>query len=163
MSEAVQGKDRILMFRVKGDKKAATKLSFQTEHTWKYERKAESTKTKDGAVVSDGGLEVTLEIKGISSRDELNITLANSVIQGQELEIWDIDLAGKKNSNGQYPAKYAIGKLSSWEVPANVEELSELSTEAFITGCPVDGYATLSNEQVQAIQYVFADTIAITD
>lgn len=163
MSEAVYGKDRILMFRVEGDKNAATKLSFQTEHTWKYERKTETTKTKDGAVVSDGGLEVTLEIKGISSRDELNVMLANSVIKGQRLEIWDIDLAGQKNSEGKFPAKYAIGQLSSWEVPANVEELSEISTEASITGRPVDGHATLSAEQVEAIQYVFKDTLAITD
>lgn len=161
MTEAINGKDRILMFRVKGDRKAAAKLSLQTEHTWKYERKTESTKTKDGAVVSDGGLEVTLEIKGISSRDELNVMLANSVIQGQQIEIWDIDLAGQKQGK-KYPAKYAIGQLSSWEVPANVEELSEISTEASIIGVPVDGYATLTDEQAAAVQYVFADTAAIS-
>lgn len=160
MSEAVQGKDRILMFRVKGDKKAATKLSFQTEHKWKYERKTDSTKTKDGAVVSDGGLEVTLEIKGISSRDDLNITLANSVIKGQKLEIWDIDLAGEKQGD-KYPAIYAIGQLSSWEVPSNVEDLSEISTEASIIGIPKEGFATLTSEQEEAIQYVFADTVEI--
>ena len=43
--EPQKGKDRILMFRKKGDKTAAAKLALQTEHKWEYERKTDSTKT----------------------------------------------------------------------------------------------------------------------
>ena len=155
------GKDKILMFRKLGDKTAAGKLALQTEHTWKYERKNDIKKTKDGAVSSDGGLEVKLSIEAVSSRDELNKMLKKSVVEGFKLEVWEIDLAGAKVGN-KYPALYAQGSLSSWEVPSNVEDLETISTEMTIDGKPAEGQATLTAEQEAAIQYAFADTTAIT-
>lgn len=159
--EPQKGKDRILMFRKKGDKIAAAKLALQTEHKWEYERKTDSTKTKDGAISAAGGLEVTLSIEAVASRDELNNMLKNSVIEGYELEVWDIDLKGEKQG-AKYPALYAIGKLSKWEVPANVEDLITLQTEMAIDGKPVPGYATLTAEQEAEVLYAFTDTTAIT-
>lgn len=155
------GKDKILMFRKLGDKKAAAKLALQTEHSWNYERSNDVKKTKDGAVTSDGGLEVTLSIEAVANRDELNKMLKQSVEQGFKLEVWEIDLAGTKQG-AKYPALYAQGSLSSWEVPSNVEDLETISTEMTIDGKPVEGYATLTAEQEAAIQYAFADTTAIT-
>lgn len=151
------GKNKILMFRKLGDKTAAAKLALQTEHKWKYERKNDSTATKDGSVVSDKGLEVTLSIEAVTSRDDVNKMLKNSVVNGEKLEVWEIDLAGEKQGQ-KYPALYAQGALSSWEVPANVEDLETLSTEMTIEGKPVEGYATLTDSQVKEINYAFKDT-----
>lgn len=154
------GKDKILMFRKLGDKTAAAKLALQTEHSWKYGRSTDSKKTKDGAIVKDGGLEVTLSIEAVTSRDDVNKMLKDSVVNGYKLEVWEIDLAGEKQSE-KYPAIYAQGALSSWEVPDNVEDLETLSTEMTIEGKPVEGYATLTVSQVEEINYAFADTTAI--
>lgn len=159
---AIYGKDRILMFRKLGDKKAAAKLALQTEHKWNFERSNNVTKTKDGAVTSDGGLEVKLSIEAVASRDEVNLMLKQSVMEGFKLEVWDIDLTDKK-ANGKYGATYAQGSLANWEVPSNVEELTTISTEMTIDGKPVDGEATLTAEQEAAIRYAFADTTAISD
>ena len=145
------------MFRKLGENKAAAKLAFQVENKLKYERSNDTKKTKDGAVNSDGGLEVTLEIEAVSSRDELNKLLERSVTEGFKLEVWEIDLAGEKQAD-KYPAKYMQGSLSSWELPANVEDLITISTEMKIDGKPVDGYATLTEEQQKAVQYAFKDT-----
>ena len=153
------GKNKILMFRKLGDKTAAAKLALQTEHKWKYERKNDSTATKDGSVVSDKGLEVTLSIEAVTSRDDINKMLKNSVVNGEKLEVWEIDLAGEKQGE-KYPALYAQGALSSWEVPDNVEDLETLSTEMTIEGKPVEGYATLTNSQIAEINYAFKDTTA---
>lgn len=153
------GKNKILMFRKLGDKTAAAKLALQTEHKWKYERKNDSTATKDGSVVSDKGLEVTLSIEAVTSRDDINKMLKNSVVNGEKLEVWEIDLAGEKQGE-KYPALYAQGALSSWEVPDNVEDLETLSTEMTIEGKPVEGYATLTDSQVKEINYAFKDTTA---
>nr|WP_205397280.1 phage major tail protein, TP901-1 family [Streptococcus lutetiensis] len=158
---ANRGKDKILMFRKLGDRTAAAKLALQTEHKWKYERKNDSKKTKDGAVNSDKGLEVVLSIEAVATRDELNLMLKDSVVNGYKLEVWEIDLAGTKQGN-KYPALYAQGSLNSWEVPDNVEELETISTEMAIEGKPVDGYATLSDVQIAEINYTFADTTEIT-
>lgn len=154
--DPIFGKDKILMFRKLGDKKAAAKLAFQIEHKLTYERKNDSTKTKDGTVVSDGGLEVKLSIEALSARDDLNNMLKESVINGDKLEVWEIDLQDKKKA-GKFGALYMQGSLSSWEVPANVEELAKIETEMAIDGKPVPGEVTLSNEQLQAIQYAFKD------
>lgn len=153
------GKNKILMFRKLGDKTAAAKLALQTEHTWKYERSMDSEKTKDGAIVKDGGLEVTLSIEAVTSRDDVNKMLKKSVVDGEKLEVWEIDLAGEKQGE-KYPALYAQGALSSWEVPDNVEDLETLSTEMTIEGKPVEGYATLTASQVEEINYAFKDTTA---
>ena len=153
------GKNKILMFRKLGDEKAAAKLALQTEHTWKYERSMDSEKTKDGAIVKDGGLEVTLSIEAVTSRDDVNKMLKKSVVDGEKLEVWEIDLAGEKQGE-KYPALYAQGALSSWEVPDNVEDLETLSTEMTIEGKPVEGYATLTASQVEEINYAFKDTTA---
>lgn len=157
---ANRGKDKILMFRKLGDKKAAAKLALQTEHKWKYERKSDSTATKDGSIISDKGLEVTLSIEAVATRDELNLMLKDSVVNGYKLEVWEIDLAGDKQES-KYPALYAQGSLNSWEVPENVEDLETVSTEMAIEGKPVTGYATLSDAQIAEINYAFTDTTEI--
>ena len=160
VKEAQLGKEKILMFRKFGDKTAAAKLALQTEHEWEYSRDADATKTKDGAVVADGGLETKLSITAIGTKDELNEMLKKSVVDGYKVEVWEIDLSDK-NSNGKYGALYAIGRLSSWKVPANVEELVEIESEMSVEGKPQAGEATLTDEQVKEIQYTFQDTTAI--
>ncbi|MBF0714493.1 phage major tail protein, TP901-1 family [Gemella sp. GH3] len=159
MTEAKFGKDKVLMFRKLGDKKAAAKLALQIEHKWEYERSTDITKTKDGAVVSDGGLETKLTIEAIATKDELNTLLKNSVIEGFKLEVWEVDLAGEKQG-GKFAALYAIGRLATWEVPANVEDLEQVSTEMTIEGVPQAGFATLSAQQQEEIMYAFKDTVA---
>lgn len=160
VKEAQLGKEKILMFRKFGDKTAAAKLALQTEHEWEYSRDADTTKTKDGAVVADGGLETKLSITAIGTKDELNEMLKKSVVDGYKVEVWEIDLSDKKD-NGKYGALYAIGRLSSWKVPANVEELVEIESEMSVEGKPQAGEATLTDEQVKEIQYTFQDTTAI--
>ena len=160
MKEAKEGKNNILMFRKYGASNAAAKLALQTEHEWEYSRDADTTKTKDGAVVSDGGLETTLSINAISTKDDVNTLLKDSVINGYKLEVWDIDLSDRR-ANGKYGALYGIGRLSSWKVPANVEELVEIESEMSVEGKPQEGEATLSDNQIREIQYTFQDTTAI--
>ena len=157
-----KGKDKILMFRKLGDKKAAAKLALQTEHKWGYERSSDATPTKDGAVNSDGGLETKLSIEAVSSRDDVNKLLKDSVVEGFKLEVWEIDLAGEKQGE-KYPALYAIGSLNTWELPSNVEELAAVSAEMAIDGKPQAGYATVSKEQQEEIMYAFKDVTAIED
>ncbi|EAE4828480.1 phage major tail protein, TP901-1 family [Listeria monocytogenes] len=163
--EAIQGKSKILMFRLlsEANTRAAAKLALQTEHSFSYSRNTNSTQTKDGAVNSGGGLETTISIEAVSSRDEINLMLKNSVIEGTKLEVWEIDLDGKKDASGKYPALYARGDLASWEVPANVEDLETISTEMNVDGKPVPGFVSLTEDQESEIQYAFRDITKYTD
>lgn len=164
MAEATQGKQVILLVRRLDEaatKKAAKPL-FQIEHTISYERSLDTTQTKDGAVNSDGGLEVTLSLTGLASKDDANEYMKKAVKDGAIMEFWSVDLSqpGTSGNEGKYKAEYMRGKVASWEVPYNVEDLVEISTEANIDGVPQEGYATVEASIIEKAQYVFADTTA---
>lgn len=160
----IYGKDRILAFRLfeERTKKAATKLALQTQHTWKFEAKSDSTETKDGNINSPATATATLEIEAISSLDEVNKMLEDAVLNSKMLEVWDINLADSKGS-GKYGAKYARGYLQSWEVPSEIGKLVELKTTMNVDQLPVSGEATLTSEQQKEVQYTFADTTQATE
>lgn len=158
---AIQGKDKLLLVRRldEADSAAATKPLYQIEHKWEYSRDSKSQQTKDGAVPTSGGLEVSLSLKGLASRDDENEYMLNAVEDGATVEFWDVDLKGVQKG-GKYPARYARGKVGKWSVPSNVEDLDEIETEATIEGKPVKGYATVSDEVIEEAQYAFRDTTA---
>lgn len=162
---AKHGKDRILLFRTlkEAGEVGAAKLALQTEHTWSYDRSVDSTQTKDGTVTYDSGLEVTLDINAVISDDPVNNMLYQAVINGDKIEVWDVDLSIEGGTPGTYKAKYAQGLLESWEDPASVEDLSELSTSMRIDGIPKEGDATLTEDQEEEIMYAFRDTQVVTD
>lgn len=164
MAEATQGKQVILLVRRldEAKTKAAAKPLFQIEHTISYERSLDTTQTKDGAVNSDGGLEVTLSLTGLASKDDENEYMKKAVKDGAIMEFWSVDLSqkGTSGNEGKYKAEYMRGKVASWEVPYNVEDLVEISTEASIDGVPQEGYATVESSIIEKAQYVFADTTA---
>lgn len=162
MPEATQGKQVILLVRRldEAKTKAAAKPLFQIEHTIKYERSLDTTQTKDGAVNSDGGLEVTLSLSGLASKDDENEYMKKAVKDGAIMEFWSVDLSqeGTSGNKGKYKAEYMRGKVASWEVPYKAEDLVEISTEANIDGVPQEGYATVAEDVIKKAQYVFADT-----
>lgn len=163
MKTPIFGKDKILKFRRLADAKTreAAKLALQIEHTIAYDTNADSQMTKDGPINYDGGLTTTIEISAISTRDEVNEMLRQSVLKREVLEIWEIDLGGK-TEDGKYPAKYGQGRLAEWEDPANVEEAAQFTTTFNVDGELQDGEVTLTAEEVETIQYAFKDTGKVT-
>lgn len=162
MNVAKLGKHKILMFRLLEDAAddSAAKLALQTNHSWSYTRSTESTATKDGAIVSQGGLEATLNIEAVASDDPVNNMLKEAVIESKKLEVWEIDI-GAEQVEGKYPATYAQGNLENWEVPNEVEGLVTLSTTMRIDGAPKDGMATITAEQAEEISYAFRDVTPV--
>lgn len=153
--KAVHGKDKILKFRILEDasKVDGAKLALQTEHEWSYERDNNSTMTKDGSIQSDSGLNVTLDISAVSSRDEVNLMLFRAVKEGKLLEVWEYDLASEES--GQFDTTYARGYLSSWTVPDSAEDLEELSTTMNIEGVPVTGKDKLTEEEINRVNAAY--------
>lgn len=156
------GKQKILRFRLLEDEatKSAAKLALQTEHNWNYNRSRDTTQTKDGAISSGGGLEVTLDIDAVVSDDPVNNMLKRSVIEDKKLEVWDIDISAT-NEDGSYNATYAQGSLESWEVPSEVESFETLSTTMVIDMVPQEGKVTITPEEELEVQYVFRDTAPV--
>ena len=163
MAEMQQGKDKILLFRKLSEQnEEAAKLVFQTDHTFSYSRSLDRIVTKDGAVVKVGELESEVSIEAIQAKgDPVGKMLRDSVKKGEKLELWEVTVdEDLKDEDGKYPAVYAQGYLDSWENTAGVEDESTVSSTFIVELEPQEGFATLTEEQEEAVQYAFKDTVA---
>lgn len=163
MPEMEQGKNKILLFRLLREQDtSAAKLVFQTEHTFTYSRELDTVVTKDGQIVTVGGLESEVSIEAIQAKDdETAKMLRQSVIDGDKLELWEVTVDEElQDDDGKYPAVYAQGFLDSWENTASAEEEAAVSSNFIVELEPQQGMATLTAEQEQFVQYAFRDTVA---
>lgn len=166
MSEMMQGKNKILLFRdFANQQEEAAKLVFQVEHTFSYSRSLDRIVTKDGTVIKVGDLEAEVPIEAIQAKnDPVREMLEEAAIKGKKLELWEVTVDEElKNEEGKYPAVYAQGFLDSWENPANAEDEATVSSNFFVELEPQKGFATLTAEQEAAVQYAFRDTTANTE
>ncbi len=81
-------KDRILLVRRldEATTKKAMKPLFQIEHEWEFSRESSGTQTKDGVANAVSGLEVTLSLSGLASRDDENLYMKDAVEDGILME-----------------------------------------------------------------------------
>lgn len=162
----LEGKNKILLFRKLSEQnKEAAKLAFQTSHTFSYSRELETIVTKDGRIVRPGELESEVSIEALQSKsDPLAAMLKEAVIKGEKLELWEVTVDEElKDVDGKYPAVYAQGYLGEWEDEAGAEDDATISTTFTVELEPQFGYATLTAEQEEAIQYAFQDTTAVIE
>src|SRR5690625_2528272 len=160
----LDGKNKILLFRKLSEQNTeAAKLSFQTSHTFSYSRELETIVTKDGRIVRPGELESEVSIEALQSKsDPLAAMLKEAVIKGEKLELWEVTVDEElKDVDGKYTAVYAQGYLGEWEDEAGAEDDATISTTFTVELEPQFGYATLTEEQEEAIQYAFQDTTAV--
>ncbi|WP_017473289.1 phage major tail protein, TP901-1 family [Amphibacillus jilinensis] len=163
IQSVLEGKNKILLFRKLADQEnQAAKLVFQTSHTFSYSRELETIITKDGTIVKPGELESEVSIEAIQTKkDPLAAMLREAVIKGEKLEVWEVTVDQElKNDQGKYPAIYAQGYLGSWEDVSSAEEDATISSTFTVEMEPQFGFATLTEEQEEAIQYLFKDTVA---
>src|SRR5690625_2597763 len=164
--QMIDGKNKILLFRElsKQATEDATKLVFQTEHTFGFERDINRVTTKDGSVIKVGELESEVGIEAIQAkRDPVSAFLRTAAIKGTKLEVWEVSVDEDLEEDGKFPAIYAQGYLDSWESTASAEDEAEISSNFIVELEPQFGMATLTEGQQDAIQYAFEDTIAKED
>lgn len=166
MAEMQEGKRKVLLFRrlKDADKKDAVKLLFQTEHTFSYSRDLDKIVTKDGVVVKVGELEAEVSVDAIQSKeDEAYDMLQDAMIKGEKMELWEVNVDEDLEEEGKYPAVYCRGYLDSWEPVSSAEDEAEISSNFIVEMEPQFGMATLTEEQQEAVQYAFTDTLAVEE
>lgn len=162
-AEAVQGKKIVYLYRVLENAETANGavMAFTTENGRTKSRDTESVATKNGSVRTPGVAEAEITATSILAKgdtiiDELEKALDNDKI----IEIWEVNLMeeGVDTDAGKFKAKYFQGYLTELEITSNAEEFTEVSLTFGINGDGADGYATVSEEQQEIADYVFADT-----
>lgn len=161
---AKQGKNIILLYRLltKAKDEAAWKLAFQTDHSNEKTRDFNTTPTKDGPVGALAEVEYSLSATSIAADGDAHVDeMDDAFDNGDIVEVWEIDKAekGTGNNSDKYKAKYLRAYLTSFSYEPNSEDALELSLEFGVFGKPQKGFATLTEEQADVVQYAFKDTI----
>lgn len=161
---AKQGKNIILLYRLlkKSTEEAAWRLAFQTEHSMEKTRDYNTTPTKDGPIGALSEVEYSLSATSIAATGDPHIEAMDDAFDsGDVVEVWEIDKEelGTGDDIGKYKAKYLRANLTSFSYEPNSEDALELSLEFGVFGRPTKGYATLTTEQAEVVQYVFKDTV----
>lgn len=163
-AEAVQGKRIVYLFRIfsKAGTAAGATLAFTTENSRTKSKDADSTATKDGSVRTPGTSEVEITATSILAKgDKLIDELEDAMDNDELIEIWEANLEEPASEGAnKFAGMYFQGYLTEFEKTSSAEEFVECSLTFGINGSGVRGDVTVSAEQQEMANYVFADTQA---
>ena len=162
--EAVQGKRVVYLYRILSDAATAAgvTLAFTTENSRTKSKDADSTATKDGAIRTPGTSEVEITATSILAKgDKLIDKLEDAMDNDKLIEIWEANLDEPAEAGeNKFAGMYFQGYLTEFEKTSSAEEFVECSLTFGINGAGVRGDVTVSVEQQEMANYVFADTKA---
>lgn len=159
----ISGKRIVYLYRLlkEAATEDATAIAFTTENSRSKSKDADSTATKDGAVRTPGTSETELSAASLLTQGDAMIGKLEKALDNDELiEIWEVNLDEKGTGDNaeKFKATYYQGYLTELELSSNSEDYAEVSMTYGINGNGAEGYATVSEEQQEIAQYVFADT-----
>lgn len=160
-AEAVQGKKIIYLYRPLKDaaKNAAAALAFTTENERDLSRDADSTETKDGPIRTPGSTETEITATTILSiGDTLIDELEQCLIDGELIEIWEVNLAQPGTAENTFKGKYFQGYLTELDKSSPSDDHVEISLTFGINGTGAKGDVTVSKAQQEVATYAFTDT-----
>lgn len=161
-AEAVQGKKIVYLYRIKS--KATTNdgatLAFTTENGRTKSKDADSTATKDGSIRTPGVVETEITATSILTKgDTLLDSLEDAMDNDELIEIWEANLAEPAESGeNKFKGMYFQGYLTEIEKTSNAEDMVECSLTFAVNGSGKRGDVTVTVEQQDIANYVFADT-----
>lgn len=166
-AEPVQGAKILYLIRIKDEaaQKNAEIVAFQTEGTTTITKDADSTATKDGSIRTPAPAEIEISLTALLAKGDTVIDrLKAAMLADKLLEVWEIDAsqAGTTTDAGKFKGTYYQGYLTSCEKASSAEDFVEMSLTFGLNGTGVDGYYTLSQEQQEAAQYAYTDTVKAT-
>ena len=160
-AEAVQGKKLIYLYRVLSEASTAdaTQLAFTTENSMSETKDAESMSTKDGNIRTPGTAEVEVSATSILSVGDTILEKLRQAMHGDKLlEIWEVNLLEPGTGENQFKGTYFQGYLTSLEKSSPSDGFVECSMTFGINGTGKPGDVTVTVEQQEVADYVFADT-----
>ena len=163
-AETVSGSKLIYLYRLlsANSTTTGTTLAFTTENDRTTSKNADATATKDGTVRTPGIAEVEITATSLLEQgDTMAATLEQAMLDDELIEIWEINTAEPAEAaDGTYKSRYFQGYLTEFDKSSNAEDMIEVSLTFGVNGTGADGYATVTDEQLEIASYVFADTTA---
>lgn len=161
-AEAVSGNQLIYLYRIKS--KAATAdgvaLAFTTENERSKSKDSDTVVTKDGSIRIPGAAEVEITATSLLAKgDTLIDDLEDAMDNDEIIEIWEANLEEPAEGGAnKFKGMYFQGYLTELTKTSNAEDHVEVELTFAINGSGVRGDVTVSAEQQEIANYVFADT-----
>ncbi len=157
---AVAGTKLIYLYRLYSERATAdgTRIALTTEDELSISADADSTATKDGSVrgASVAELEKTMTSL-MDSDDEMIGKMKNALLNGELIELWEVNLEKPKTGN-KYSGTYYQGYLTEYTASSPADGNVEVSMTIGINGKGADGDVTVPAGQQDDGQYTFVDT-----
>ena len=161
-AEAVQGKKMVYLYRIQKDAATAdgTILASTTENGCSKSKDADSTATKDGSIRTPGTAEVEITATSILAKGDRMIDKLEDAMDHDDLiEVWEANLSEPADSGeNKFKGMYFQGYLTEFEKTSSAEDYVECSLTFGINGSGKRGDVTVTVEQQEIADYVFADT-----
>ena len=161
-AEAAQGKKMVYLYRIQKDAATAdgTILAFTTENGRSKSKDADSTATKDGSIRTPGTAEVEITATSILAKGDRMIDKLEDAMDHDDLiEVWEANLSEPADSvENNFKGMYFQGYLTEFEKTSSAEDYVECSLTFGINGSGKRGDVTVTVEQQEIADYVFADT-----
>lgn len=161
VAEAVSGRKLVYLYRVlsKAAEASGVAMAFTTENSRTKSKDANTTITKDGAIITPSASEVEITATSILAKgDKLISELEAAMDKDEIIEIWEANLAEPTLEGNKFKGKYFQGYLTEFEITSNAEDFVEISTTFGINGTGAAGEVTVTAEQQEIAAYAFKDT-----
>src|SRR5699024_10223600 len=160
MVQPIQGMKKVLFFQSMDD--ATTdgndlRLAFQTEHTLSMEREEIDELTKDGRLKDTGDISASIELTSyVAENDATYDLLKKSFKDNALLQAWEVD--GTDATDGEYPATYVQGKLTTFYASSSPAGLAEVCTRSDVNPTPQVRFVTLTPADLAALESAVTDS-----
>ena len=161
-AEAVSGKKLVYLYRIKSKAASAdgVALAFTTENERTKSKDSDSVVTKDGSIRVPGAVEQEITATSLLAKGSTFVEELEDAMDDDELiEIWEANLDEPAGDGAnKFKGMYFQGYITEVTRSSNAEDHVEVSLTFAINGNGVRGDVTVTAEQQEVAEYVFADT-----
>ena len=159
------GKHTVLLIRdLSAPATEADYILCQTDFSKTISKEIDETVTKTGTVKATGDSSTEISVTALAQEDDAVLdALEDGMHSDKKYGFWEVNKAvegSKPGDTGKYKAQYYEGEITTFDSSAPADAKVEVTLDLSIDGHGQRGFATLSAEQEEFVQYVFKDTVA---
>ena len=160
-----KGKNIVLLIRdLSQPTTEADYILYQTDFSKTISKEIDETVTKTGTIKATSDSSTEISVTALAQEDDAVLdTLEDGMHTDNRYGFWEINKAvvseGVEDA-GKYKALYYEGEITNFDMTAGAEGPIEVTMDLTIDGVGQRGFATLTEEQEEFVQYVFKDTVA---
>lgn len=160
-----KGKNSVLLIRdLSAPATEADYILYQTDFSKTISKEIEETVTKTGTVKTTSDSSTDISVTALAQEDDAVLdALEDGMHSDKKYGFWEANKAvegDEVGGTGKYKAQYYEGEINNFNLSAPADSQVEVTLDLTIGGHGQRGFATLTAEQEEFVQYVFKDTVA---